>query len=43
MVQVTQVLSQRYVDKAKLVQLCRNEFGNGNFEIEVRAPDLYGH
>lgn len=35
--QVTQVLRQRYVDKMKLVQFCRKEFGDGNFEIEVEV------
>lgn len=34
MVQVTQILSQRYVDKTKLIELCRSEFGNDNFGIE---------
>ena len=37
---VTQILYHRYVDRTKLLNFCREVFGSGAFNIEVRASPV---
>ena len=40
---VSQVVEDRYIDRARLAQLLRSKFGKGNFRAEVRLKYLKSH